>query len=58
MNEYRCTRSDLYSHNCLGRDNLKARQGHYIQAVNAKAALRVMQLGYPDEVNFTVDQFK
>jgi hypothetical protein len=32
MKEYRCTRNALYRHDCLGHDDLGARQGYYIQA--------------------------
>jgi hypothetical protein len=35
MKEYRCTRNALYRHDCLGHDDLGARQGHYIQASNS-----------------------
>lgn len=58
VNEYRCTRSDLYKHDCFGREDLSARDGHYIVSFTAEAALEEMKRRYPAEKNFTVDLWK
>lgn len=58
LNEYRCTRSDLYSHNCIGRDDLTARQGHYVVARSEEEALEEMRRRHPAERNFTVAIWK
>lgn len=60
MKEFRCTCNAQYSHNCLGRDDLTARQGHYIRAESAEEARQIMALRYPEdaEAGFTVEEFE
>lgn len=58
LKEYCCTRSDLYSHDCLGRDNPGARQGHYVQAENARDAWLEMHKSFPGESNFTIEEIR
>ncbi|WP_026736139.1 hypothetical protein [Fischerella sp. PCC 9605] len=60
MREYRCTRKALYSHQCIGHDNIEARQGHYIWAINEEAAWQEMAQRYPDETEagFTVEPWE
>lgn len=57
MPEYRCTRNALYQHDCLGRDDLTARQGHYIHAESDEEAWQIMATRYPEETKagFTVE---
>lgn len=58
MKKYRCTRNAQYLHNCLGRNDLSARQGYYIMANNKEEAWQKMAILFPEEVNkgFTVDE--
>jgi len=58
--EYRCTRNALYSHNCLGHDNISARQGYYIIAESSEEAWEKMACRFPEETNagFTVDEWQ
>ncbi len=60
MREYRCTRNALYSHDCIGRDDLRGRQGYYIWAINEEAAWQEMARRYPDETEagFTVQEWE
>jgi len=59
MNEYRCTRNKLYSHNCIGRDNLSVRQGHYVTAQSEAEAHAEMCKRFPkDEGDFTIHQIR
>lgn len=60
MQEYRCTRNALYQHNCIGRDDLTARQGHYLWANSPEDAWHKMAERYPDETvaGFTVDEWE
>ncbi|MBD2303064.1 hypothetical protein [Nostoc sp. FACHB-190] len=60
MREFRCTRNALYLHDCIGRDDLRERQGRYIWAVNEEAALQEMARRYPDETEagFTVEKWE
>lgn len=53
MNEYRMTRSEPYQHECMGRDDLSVRQGHYIQAETEAEAMNKMKSHFPDENEFT-----
>jgi len=57
LNKYRCTRNKPYAHDCIGHDNLGARQGHYIEAPCALNAYGKMCADYPEEVDdgFTVE---
>ncbi|MHC5854972.1 hypothetical protein [Nostoc sp.] len=59
MREYRCTRNALYSHECIGND-ITARQGHYIWAINEEAAWQEMARRYPEETEagFTVQKWE
>ena len=60
MKEYRCTRNALYSHQCIGRDDLTARQGHYIQANDPEEAWQKMAIRFPEEAEagFTVQEWQ
>lgn len=60
MTEYRCTRNALYQHDCIGRDDVTARQGHYIHAESEEEAMQIMADRYPDETEagFTVQQWQ
>lgn len=60
MNEYRLTRDRLYSNvNCIGRDDLTARDGHYIVADCELEAKMKMAERYPDDgYNFTCQLWK
>ena len=44
--EYRCTRSALYTHDCLGHDDITVRQGYYIKADSEEEALQRMATGF------------
>lgn len=58
--EYRCTRNALYAHNCIGYDDITARQGYYIQAATAEEAWERMAIRFPEEtsVGFTVQDWE
>lgn len=60
MKEYRCTRNALYSHNCIGHDDITARQGHYIKAQSKEEAWEKMAIRFPEEVaeGFTVQEWE
>ncbi len=60
MKEYRCTRNAMYSHQCIGHDDLTARQGHYIQANSIEEAWQKMAIKFPEETEagFTVQEWK
>ncbi|MDL5055396.1 hypothetical protein QQ056_17845 [Oscillatoria laete-virens NRMC-F 0139] len=60
MKEYRCTRNAAYAHNCLGHNDLTARQGYYINAENAEEAWERMAIRFPEEVKagFTVEEWE
>lgn len=57
--EFRCTRNSPYLHECLGHDDLGARQGYYIVAKDEETALRVMARDFPkDLAGFTASFHK
>ncbi len=58
--EYRCTRNASYSHDYIGRDDLTARQGYYIQASSAEEAWEKMAIRFPEEtsVGFTIQDWE
>ncbi|MDF5722152.1 MAG: hypothetical protein PUP91_17025 [Rhizonema sp. PD37] len=58
--EYRCTRNALYTHDCLGHDDITARQGYYIVADIEEEAWQKMATRFPEEVKdgFTVQQWE
>lgn len=57
--EFRCTRNTLYTHDCLGRDNWSARQGHYIMAHDRDEALAKMAERFPDDTEgFTATKWQ
>jgi hypothetical protein len=58
--EYRCTRNALYSHRCLGQQDLSARQGYYITAASEEEAWEKMALRFPEETEegFTVAEWE
>ena len=53
---YRCTRSYMYHHDCIGRDDITARQGHYCPAETIYGAVLDMIDRFPDEIlhGFTI----
>jgi len=60
LREYRCTRNAPYSHECIGRDDLSARQGYYINAHSAEEAWEQMASRFPEETEagFTVEEWE
>lgn len=55
LNEYRCTRNSPYMHECIGKRDLGARQGHYITATSETEAHLKMAEEFPsDSHGFTV----
>ncbi len=58
--EYRCTRNALYTHDCIGHDDISARQGYYIKALDTEEALEKMATRFPEEVNegFTIQEWE
>ena len=58
MKEYRCTRNTCYSHDCLGHNDLRFRQGYYILANSEEEAWEKMAIRFPSEVEagFTVEE--
>jgi hypothetical protein len=60
MQEYRCTRNAPYLHDCLGQDDISARQGYYIWANGTEDAWQKMAIRFPEEVTqgFTVDPWE
>lgn len=60
MRQYRCTRNDLYQCDCPGRDDLRERQGHYINANSEEEAWEIMASRYPLETTagFTVEPWE
>lgn len=60
MKEYRCTRNALYTHDCIGHDDITARQGYYIHANSAESAWEKMAIRFPEEVSasFTVQEWE
>ena len=59
LTEYRCTRNADYTGNCVGRDNISARQGYYIHAHSEEEAWQQMAARYPKEttLGFTVQDW-
>lgn len=60
MKEYRCTRNASYSHDCIGRDDVTARQGYYINANSAEEAWEKMAVRFPEETEagFTTQEWQ
>lgn len=60
MKEYRCTRNAPYQHDCIGHDDLVARQGYYIEAESAEEAWQKMAIRFPTEteVGFTTQEWE
>ncbi|MEP0750069.1 hypothetical protein [Coleofasciculus sp. FACHB-501] len=60
MKEYRCTRNASYSHNCIGHDDVTARQGYYINAESKEEAWEKMAIRFPEESaeGFTVQEWE
>lgn len=58
--EYRCTRNASYSHDCLGKNDITARQGYYIDAASREEAWEKMAIRFPEEVKegFTVQEWE
>ncbi len=58
--EYRCTRNALYSHDCLGHEDILARQGYYITADSQEEAWQKMACRFPEETleGFTVQDWE
>lgn len=49
MSTYRFTRPELYRNDCPGRDDVGARQGHYVEADSAQEARQKLQQDFPGE---------
>ena len=49
LTEYRCTRNASYTCDCIGRDDVTARQGYYIHAHSEEEAWQQMASRYPEE---------
>jgi thermostable 8-oxoguanine DNA glycosylase len=60
VNEYRCTRNAPYAHDCIGHDDITARQGYYIEAETTEEALQKMTIRFPEETEagFTVQKWE
>ena len=60
LKDYRCTRTALYQHDCLGKNDISARQGYYIQAHGIEEAWEQMATRYPEEteLGFTIQEWK
>lgn len=56
MNEYRVTRGDLYKHDCIGHNNVSARQGHYFQMKSVQQLKQVLKGLFPNEKSFTYQE--
>lgn len=59
LTEYRCTRNADYTGNCVGRDDISARQGYYLYAHSEEEAWQQMAARYPNETEagFTVQDW-
>lgn len=59
LKEYRCTRNAQYTGNCVGRDDITARQGYYIHAHSEEEAWQQMASRYPQETaaGFTIQDW-
>ena len=49
LTEYRCTRNASYTCDCIGRDDVTARQRYYIHAHSEEEAWQQMASRYPEE---------
>lgn len=60
LKEFRCTRNALYSHDCLGHEDISARQGYYIMAASKEEAWQRMATRFPEETKegFTVEEWQ
>lgn len=60
MQEFRCTRNALYTHDCTGRDDIRERQGYYINAQTEEEAWEKMASRFPKETEegFTVERWQ
>lgn len=60
LKEYRCTRNAPYQHECLGQNDISARQGYYIKAYSMEEAWEQMATRFPEEteVGFTVQEWE
>ncbi|CAD5988510.1 hypothetical protein PCC9214_05398 (plasmid) [Planktothrix tepida] len=60
LKDYRCTRNALYQHNCLGQNDISARQGYYIKAHGIEEAWEKMAIRFPEEteLGFTVQEWE
>lgn len=58
--EYRCTRNASYSHDCLGHEDIRVRQGYYITADSQEEAWQKMAVRFPEEAGdgFTVEEWQ
>ena len=58
--EYRCTRNAPYKHNCIGHNDIRERQGHYVWASTEEEAWEEMAKRYPDETadGFTIQEWE
>ena len=58
MNQYRCTRPEVYEEGCPGHTEPGARQGHYIDALTEEEALMRMKQWFPAESWFDIQLWK
>lgn len=49
MKTYRFTLDNLYKHDCLGRDDVSVRQGHYVEARSEVDAWRQIRERFPND---------
>lgn len=50
LTEYRCTRNAMYHHNCIGKESISARQGHYCFSETIYGSVLDMVARFPDEI--------
>lgn len=58
--EYRCTRNAPYFHDCLGDEDIRARQGYYIAADSQEEAWQKRAVRFPllADDGFTVEEWQ
>ena len=59
LKEYRCTRNAPYLQQCIGHNDLSARQGYYLLAVSESEAWQKMAVRFPEEAfdGFTIQSW-
>jgi len=58
VNEYRCTRPDMYRGDCPGATDPLARSGYYLDAADEEEAHRKMRAKFPHDARFEVRLWK